>query len=511
MTPHARPARLMLALALSALLAAGCARDGGQAVGGQPEGGEPDGIQPANSEVTAPAVASRESGTDGSEGTTGVGSVSDTEGAVGAGGAAGSLGQVAPPGAELEPEEIYSRISLSVAYVETPLATGSAVMVRPGIALTNAHVVWPFDTVRVVFPDGTELTNARVIGRDEMADLALLDVVSAAASLPEPVSVGDGTALPIGSAVYLVGYPGESEEYPQPAISRGLLSRLRKWDAIDMPYLQSDADIAGGQSGGVLVADDGRVIGFSSMIFGESAFGLSASAPDVLARADRMLAGEDVDGVDSRPMPTGEGKTEMTATLDGYWDEAVFVLEAPYGVQSDVSAVGVSAATLAALDPYGELLFEDDSGRDGTARGAVVTRYDGPHFVVVNMDEPGSAAIRSSTPLLRLIDPDDGDELSVGSRHLAVMDYPGDFDHYTVRLEPGRRVTVTVDTANFSPELIIEGPDSAATPAGSEVWIGGPLGLTASTTFTPDRPGEYTIVVDDVEGIGTGGYFLTIE
>ena len=50
----------------------------------------------------------------------------------------------------------------------------------------------------------------------------------------------------------LITYPGESEPFPQPAISQGILSRLREWEPIGMTYLQTDADISAGQSGGVL-------------------------------------------------------------------------------------------------------------------------------------------------------------------------------------------------------------------------------------------------------------------
>jgi orotate phosphoribosyltransferase-like protein len=57
----------------------------------------------------------------------------------------------------------------------------------------------------------------------------------------------------------------------------------------------------------------------------------------------------------------------------------------------------------------------------------------------------------------------------------------------------------------------VEGPQSNGTPPGTETWIGGPLGLTVSTTFTADVAGKYVVVIDDVEGIGTGGYQLEVE
>ena len=102
--------------------------------------------------------------------------------------------------------------------------------------LTAAHVVWPYQSVRVVFPNGTEIWDAPVIGADLFGDLALIDV-SGVANVPAPVEIGDGEAIPLGRPVYLVGYPGESEAFPQPTITEGILSRTREWEgeAVDVP------------------------------------------------------------------------------------------------------------------------------------------------------------------------------------------------------------------------------------------------------------------------------------
>ena len=96
--------------------------------------------------------------------------------------------------------------------------------------LTNAHVVWPYTEARVVFPDGTEVAEASVLGWDLMADLAILDV-AAADRLPAAVRFGSGEELAIGTELYLIGYPAETDEFPQPTLTRGILSRVRSWDA----------------------------------------------------------------------------------------------------------------------------------------------------------------------------------------------------------------------------------------------------------------------------------------
>ena len=60
-----------------------------------------------------------------------------------------------------------------------------------------------------------------------------------------------------------------------------------------MTYFQTDASIAGGQGGGVLVSDEGEVVGVSGSILSEAGFGLLASAEDVQPHMDALTAGGD--------------------------------------------------------------------------------------------------------------------------------------------------------------------------------------------------------------------------
>ena len=187
----------------------------------------------------------------------------------------------APTPAPLTAAQIFASVSASVAFIETPAFFGSGVLVEGGYVITNAHVVWPFDKVRVAFPDGSDHVDAPVLNWDLMGDLAVIGPLQTSI---DPVALVDGEDLITGSDVFLIGYPGEVERFPEPTLSRGLISRLREWDAIGMTYFQTDASIAGGQSGGVLVSEDGDVIGITGFFFGEQGFSLAASASDVLTR-----------------------------------------------------------------------------------------------------------------------------------------------------------------------------------------------------------------------------------
>lgn len=231
-----------------------------------------------------------------------------------------------PPPSEssaLTPTEIFDHVSPSVAYVEVPDGSGSGFLIDDGYLVTNAHVVWPYDKVRIVFPDGTEFKDAPVIGWDLIADSAVIGPLQT--DLP-PVTIANGESLEIGSNVYLIGYPGETEEFPTPTISSGIISRYREWERAGITFFQSDASVAGGQSGGVLVSNQGDVIGVSGLRFPDGGFALVASAADVLPRVYRMIEGENTDGLGRSIFPRHvEGKTEHQVAIENFWEQAPFL------------------------------------------------------------------------------------------------------------------------------------------------------------------------------------------
>ena len=114
--------------------------------------------------------------------------------------------------------EVFAAISPSVAFIDLPDSSGSGFLIDGGYLVTNAHVVWPYTETRVVFPDGSEHEGVPVVNWDLVTDLAVLGPVDT--ELP-PLALADGENLPIGSEVYLIGYPGEVEKRPQPTINPG--------------------------------------------------------------------------------------------------------------------------------------------------------------------------------------------------------------------------------------------------------------------------------------------------
>ncbi len=191
-----------------------------------------------------------------------------------------------PP--KLTSAQIFQKVSPAIAYVQTEEANGSGVLFEGRYVVTNRHLVYPFDSARVVFPNGAEFDEVTVMGWDLEADLAVLGPIEIAT---EPLPLIDGESTPIGADMYLIGYPAEFESFPQPTIVKGILSRLRQSESGRITYFQTDASIAGGQSGGALVSDTGAVIGIGGSSIADGNFALVASSADLLPRIRQIIAG----------------------------------------------------------------------------------------------------------------------------------------------------------------------------------------------------------------------------
>ena len=196
------------------------------------------------------------------------------------------IGVVIPP--KLTSAQIFSKVSPAIAYILTDEASGSGVLIEGGYLVTNHHVVYPFDSARVVFPNGAAHDAVPVRGWNREADLAVLGPINIAV---KPLPLINGESTPIGADMYLIGYPAEFESFPQPTIAKGILSRLRQNGSGGITYFQTDATIAGGQSGGALVSDTGAVIGISGSSIAEGKFALVASSADLLPRIRQLIAG----------------------------------------------------------------------------------------------------------------------------------------------------------------------------------------------------------------------------
>ena len=153
--------------------------------------------------------------------------------------------------------------------VQTPKkeATGSGVIISPdGYIVTNNHVVDGADELTVTLNDNREFS-ARIVGTDKQTDLALLKVN--ATNLPT-LPIGDSDKLKVGEWVIAVGNPYNLNNTVTAGIvsakSRGLGATRNGIES----FIQTDAAINQGNSGGALVNTQGELVGINAMLYSQT-------------------------------------------------------------------------------------------------------------------------------------------------------------------------------------------------------------------------------------------------
>lgn len=145
--------------------------------------------------------------------------------------------------------------------IERSLGSG-VIVTDKGHILTNNHVIAGADAIQVLLSDGRS-SNAVVIGTDAATDLAVLKV-----DLPDlqPIKLGDSNAARVGDVVLAIGNPlgfGHS-------VTQGIVSALGRYGLqpnVYEDYIQTDASIHLGNSGGALIDTRGRLLGINTLIY----------------------------------------------------------------------------------------------------------------------------------------------------------------------------------------------------------------------------------------------------
>lgn len=157
---------------------------------------------------------------------------------------------------------------------------GSGVIVdRTGFILTNHHVIRGAQRIEVTLSDRRRV-EARLVGHDVLTDLAVLEV-----NAGDLISAewGNSDQLRVGSLVWAMGSPFGLEQ----SITSGILSAKNRSEKAGTPYqdfLQTDAAVNPGNSGGPLIDFQGRVIGINTAIVGPTYQGISFAIPSTVAR-----------------------------------------------------------------------------------------------------------------------------------------------------------------------------------------------------------------------------------
>jgi len=165
---------------------------------------------------------------------------------------------------------------------------GSGFIIDPaGIVVTNNHVIADADEITVILNDGTRL-KAEVVGRDQKTDLAVLSVKSTKPL--KAVKFADSDKVRLGEWVIAIGNPFSLGG----TVTAGIVS-ARNRDINSGPYdnyIQTDASINRGNSGGPLFNLDGEVIGVNTAIIspsgGSIGIGFAVPSKTVMAVIDQL-------------------------------------------------------------------------------------------------------------------------------------------------------------------------------------------------------------------------------
>ena len=151
--------------------------------------------------------------------------------------------------------------------VQTPKrqSAGSGVIIsKDGYIVTNNHVVKDADEISVKLNDNREFTG-RIVGLDETTDLALIKVD--AKNLPA-ITIGNSDDLKLGQWVLAVGNPFNLTS----TVTAGIVSaKARSLHANGVEsFIQTDAAINAGNSGGALVNERGELVGINAMLYSQT-------------------------------------------------------------------------------------------------------------------------------------------------------------------------------------------------------------------------------------------------
>ena len=192
----------------------------------------------------------------------------------------GAVATAPPPNGTSGAEAVFENVWRSIVVVRQGESQGSGVIVRPNVVATNCHVIDGYGDIVVYKHDNRRastdtLYNATVRKRDESRDFCLLYVAGLRGA---SVKLREYRTLKVGEDVYAAGSPKGLDL----SLSSGIISQLRR--DTDARYIQTDAAISPGSSGGGLFDSDSNLIGIlTSKLVDEEVEGIGFAIPADLA------------------------------------------------------------------------------------------------------------------------------------------------------------------------------------------------------------------------------------
>lgn len=238
---------------------------------------------------------------------------------------------------------VYQRRSVPSQGKASGVIVGSA-----GHIVTNFHVIEGAESIIVRLSDGRTIEKVEIVGVDPPSDLAVLKI-----DAPELTAAewGDSADLKVGDPVITVGNPFGLMR----TVTSGIISAKGRRDVIqqldNLDFLQTDAAVNPGNSGGPLVDMKGKIVGINTAIVGQTYRGISFAIPSRIAQEITQHL------IKEGSVPRGWLGAELYP-LDGYLAERL-------GLQS---TDGVLIARIVASSP---------ADKGGILPGDVITKWNG--------------------------------------------------------------------------------------------------------------------------------------
>ena len=265
-----------------------------------------------------------------------------------------------------------------------PVSSGSGVVVKDGgYILTNYHVIENCNVFEVLLPSG-EYTEAKLVGSDSTLDIAVLQAESDELVTCETGTVAD---LLVGSTVVAIGNPGG--DTLANTVTQGIVSALERdlegGAQRAVSYIQHDAAISSGNSGGGLFDYRGRLVGINTLKYGSSTYstvtfeGLGFALPidTVMPLVEQIIEFGKVVRPQMGVMTLDwEGPDEP---IDSYPPKAVLVAEVLEGSPAEAAGVRlydfITAINGERVHNFREMTMHLDKCQAGDTITVTVARY----------------------------------------------------------------------------------------------------------------------------------------
>ncbi|KKQ89579.1 MAG: Peptidase S1 and S6, chymotrypsin/Hap [Candidatus Curtissbacteria bacterium GW2011_GWC2_38_9] len=182
--------------------------------------------------------------------------------------------------------QAIQKVKESVIKIKTEQGEGTGFIIRSdGYILTSFHLVETTNSPRIIFPDNTSLIG-KVFNWDEQTDLAVIKVEK---NDLKTLKFGDSDKLTAGQSVIAIGFPyllpGEA------TVTKGSFSAKRASDFEGIEFIQIDAALNPGNSGGPTINSCGEVIGINTLSISEAeGLGFAISSKTANSMSDSLIS-----------------------------------------------------------------------------------------------------------------------------------------------------------------------------------------------------------------------------